>query len=340
MRPGVRPRAYRVAWPGIRSWASVAALLVSLCLPVAAPVAAQSASTPALDSAVARARRLVNEGAGAVGRSVVDSVLARVTPGSPDEATILFWRATLAESWDAAQQDYLRLMLEFDGSALAGEAMLRLAQGELARGDRAAAEQYLERLARETPEAPARAEAALWHGRLLLERGEAVTACPILRDGRARLGRAARDPRAPREATDLLTRYEVLLISCANLEATPADTTSAATAPVTEPRPASAPVPAAPVPTTPVPTTPRGTAPAVEWTVQLGAYATRDQATAVVRRLGPSLTGVRVDEVLGGSYPFKVRFGRFTSRAEAETAASAHTRRTGASTFVTEAPPR
>jgi cell division septation protein DedD len=78
----------------------------------------------------------------------------------------------------------------------------------------------------------------------------------------------------------------------------------------------------------------------VEWTVQLGAYATRDQATAVVRRLGPSLTGVRVDEVLGGSYPFKVRFGRFTSRVEAETAASAHTRRTGASTFVTEAPTR
>jgi cell division septation protein DedD len=335
VRPGVRPRAFRVAWPGLRSWGSVVALFLSLCLSVAAPLAAQAASTPALDSAVARARRLVNEGAGAVGRSVVDSVLARVTPGSPDEATILFWRATLAESWEAAQQDYLRLMLEFDGSALAGEAMLRLAQGELARGDRAAAEQYLERLARETPEAPARAEAALWHGRLLLERGEAVTACPILRDGRARLGRAAREPRAPREATDLLTRYEVLLISCANLEATPEDTTSAAPAPVIEPRPASAPVPAAPVPTTP-----GASAPAAEWTVQLGAYATRNQATAVVRRLGPNIAAVRIDEVPGGSYPFKVRFGRFTSRAEAETAASAHTRRTGASTFVTEAPPR
>jgi len=185
----------------VRALRSVRTVLSLLTLVCSASLAAQSASTPALDSAIARARRLVNEGAGAVGRSVVDSVLARVTPGSPDEATILYWRATLAESWEMAQQDYLRLMLEFDGSALAGEAMLRLAQGELARGDRAAAEQYLERLARETPDVPARAEAALWHGRLLLERGEAATACPMLRDGRARLGRAARDSRAPREAT-------------------------------------------------------------------------------------------------------------------------------------------
>jgi len=164
-----------------------------------------------LDSALARARRLVNEGAGAVGRSVVDSVLAAVTPGSPDEARVLLWRAMLAESWDAAEQDYLRLMLEFDGSALAGEAMLRLAQGELARGDRPAALRYLERIVRETPTAPVRAEATVWHGRLLLEQGEAATACPLLREGRARV---------PRDADDLLTRYEVLLISCANLEAT------------------------------------------------------------------------------------------------------------------------
>jgi hypothetical protein len=296
-------------------------------------VLAQAASTPALDSAIARARRLVNEGAGAVGRSVVDSVLARVTPGSPDEATILYWRATLAESWEAAQQDYLRLMLEFDGSALAGEAMLRLAQGELARGDRAAAEQYLERLARETPDVPARAEAALWHGRLLLERGEAATACPMLRDGRARLGRAARDSRAPREATDLVTRFEVLLISCANLEASAPDSGAA---PAAVPTPAPVPTVAPTVAPTAAPARVAGSA----WTVQLGAYATREQATAVLRRLGSSVADARIDEIAGGPYAFKVRFGRFATRAEAETAASAHTRRTGASTFVTEAPPR
>ena len=320
----------------------VASWLASPCLLVAVPLAAQSAATPALDSAIARARRLVNEGAGAVGRSVVDSVLARVTPGSPDEATVLYWRATLAESWEAAQQDYLRLILEFDGSALAGEAMLRLAQGELARGDRAAAEQYLERLARETPDAPARAEASLWHGRLLLERGEATTACPMLRDGRARLGPAARDARAPRETTDLVTRYEVLLISCANLEATPPDTTPTATVPITRPAttPTTPPVASTPAPTpaTPVAIVPAATA--ATWTVQLGAYATREQAAAVQRRLAANVESARVDEVGAGPYPFKVRFGRFATRAEAETAASAYTRRTGASTFVTEAPPR
>lgn len=305
---------------------------------------AQTASTPALDSAFARARRLVNDGAGAVGRSVVDSVLANVTPGSPDEATALYWRAMLAESWDAAQQDYLRLMLEFDGSALAGQAMLRLAQGELARGDRTAAEQYLERLVRETPEVPARAEAALWHGRLLLERGDATRACTMLRDGRSRVGRTTR------EASDLLTRYEVLLISCANLEAQPVDTATApspapAPAPVTSPTPVPREPPAAPPPATTSnipPTVPPAPTPArnTEWTVQLGAYATRDQATAVMRRLGSSVTEVRIDEVPGGPYAFKVRFGRFATRAAAESAAAEHTRRTGAATFVTEAPAR
>ncbi len=130
-RAGTRrgPESHAGRGMTVRALRSVRTVLSLLTLVCSASLAAQSASTPALDSAIARARRLVNEGAGAVGRSVVDSVLARVTPGSPDEATILYWRATLAESWEAAQQDYLRLMLEFDGSALAGEAMLRLAQG-------------------------------------------------------------------------------------------------------------------------------------------------------------------------------------------------------------------
>ena len=320
----------------VRKLRSLRSLLSLLTLVCSASLAAQSASTPALDSAIARARRLVNEGAGAVGRSVVDSVLARVTPGSPDEATILYWRATLAESWEMAQQDYLRLMLEFDGSALAGEAMLRLAQGELARGDRPAALRYLERIVRETPTAPVRAEATVWHGRLLLEQGEAATACPLLREGRARV---------PRDADDLLTRYEVLLISCANLEATATTTAAAsATATATDRTPTASTEPTTATPARPA-TPPRDTTPAIpsvaraaEWTVQLGAYATRDQAAAVVRRLGTSIAGVRVDEVPGGPYPFKVRFGRFPSRAEAEAAGATHTRRTGATTFVTETP--
>lgn len=318
----------RVRW---RS-ALVVGLLVLALTPSrgATQVAGVAALGSPLDSALARARRLVNEGAGAVGRSVVDSVLAAVTPGSPDEARVLLWRAMLAESWDAAEQDYLRIMLEFDGSALAGEAMLRLAQGELARGDRPAALRYLERIVRETPTAPVRAEATVWHGRLLLEQGEAATACPLLREGRARV---------PRDADDLLTRYEVLLISCANLEAT-ATTTAAATdrtaTASTEPTTATPARPATP-PRDTTPATP-SVARAAEWTVQLGAYATRDQAAAVVRRLGTSIAGVRVDEVPGGPYPFKVRFGRFPSRAEAEAAGATHTRRTGATTFVTEAP--
>ena len=87
-------------------------------------------------------------------------MLNAAEPRSTDEAEALFWRATLAESWEGAQRDYLRIMLEHDRSPRAGDAMLRLAQGEAARGDRDEAVRYLERLAREAPESDARAEGA------------------------------------------------------------------------------------------------------------------------------------------------------------------------------------
>ena len=40
-----------------------------------------------------------------------------------------------------------------------------------------------------------------------------------------------------------------------------------------------------------------------------------------------------------GAFPFKVRFGRYPTRAAAELAAADYKRRTGAATFVTAAPP-
>src|SRR5690606_1405153 len=46
-----------------------------------------------------RAQRLVNDGNGAEGRALLDSLLNATEPRAPEEAEILFWRATLAESW-------------------------------------------------------------------------------------------------------------------------------------------------------------------------------------------------------------------------------------------------
>ncbi len=99
-----------------------------------------------------RAQRLVNDGNGAEGRALVDSLLNATEPRSAAEAEVLWWRATLAENWDQAQRDYMRVMLEHERSPFAAPAMLRLAQGELMRADTAAALRYLERSLREWPE--------------------------------------------------------------------------------------------------------------------------------------------------------------------------------------------
>lgn len=260
-------RAPRLAW-----FVAHLALVVCGATVTASQLGAQEADAEA-EAVYLRAAQLVTLGQGAAGRALVDSMLRAVPAGSVAEAVALTWHARMAATWEDAQRDYLRLMLEFEGTPLAGEAMLRLAQGELVRGDEAAALRYLERMEREAPDAPARAEAA-----------------PLL----ARLR-----PAAP---TDSMSR-------------------TASAAGETAPRAAALPTSSAPA-----------------WTVQLGAYATRDEAMAVARRVVANQRDAHVDDV-GGPFPFKVRFGRYPTRAAATAAAADYTRRTGASTFVTAAPP-
>lgn len=131
--------------------------LAVLAFVVATPLAAQVLVTPAPAEPASRAeifqraQRLVNDGSGAEGRALVDSLLNATEPRSAAEAEVLFWRATLAENWDRAQRDYMRVMLEHERSPFAAPAMLRLAQGELMRADTAAALRYLERSLREWP---------------------------------------------------------------------------------------------------------------------------------------------------------------------------------------------
>jgi cell division septation protein DedD len=328
------------------------ATLVPLALSAQDPVpppppAAVTPSAPVTDSIALlvyrRAQRLVNDGQGTEGRAVVDSMLNAAEPRSPAEAEALYWRAMLAESWDTAQRDYLRIMIEHERSPRAGDAMLRLAQGEVARGDRDAAVRYLERLAREAPESPARAEAGLWHGRILVERGEGAAGCGVLRESRTRV---------PAGALELENQYEYLLQACpapgavvgAAPPAVPAAappaaapqsapsgppvTPSVATPPVVTPPTAGAPSrPAAP---TPAPAT------TGRWTVQVAALSTRAEANALVDRLKAKGYDARID---GSAAPFRVRFGRFPSMAAAAAAMSAYKAAERADAFVVEMPP-
>ena len=154
-------------------------LLALLLLPAiaAAQVPAPSPGTAPPDSVFLRAQRLVSEGRGSTGRALVDSVLAARVDGSAPYAEALFWRASLAASAVDAERDYRRLAVEFQMSPRSEDALLRLAQMELARGDRAMAVKHLERLALEHPTATARPRASYWMARILFENGDLPGGC-------------------------------------------------------------------------------------------------------------------------------------------------------------------
>lgn len=308
--------------------AAVTAVLVALTLGATTPrrsdaqviVAAPSVPGTRADSIAAllrRAQRLVNDGQGAEGRALVDSILDAVEPLSPEEGEALYWRARLAESWDAAQRDYLRLMLEHERSPRYGEAMLRLAQGESARGDREAAIRYLERLAREAPESAARAEGGLWHGRLLVERGARDEGCGVLRESRGRV---------PAGQIELENQYDFLLRGCPEPGAVSAAPSAAPnTAPSAEPSVAP---PPAPKPTAPA-------AGGTVWSVQIAAVSTRSEAVALSQKLTAKGYASRVD---GDAAPFRVRFGRYATRAAAAAAAESYKTKEKSAAFVVEVP--
>ena len=329
----------------MRAIAHAAAMAAALCtLPVTArtqerppvqppaPVASPPVATVRVDSivlAVRRAQRMVNDGNGTEGRALLDSLLERTEPRSAQEAEVLFWRATLAESWETAQRDYLRLMLEHEGRPRAADAMLRLAQGEVARGERPAAVRYLERLAREAPESGARAEAGLLHGRLLLERGARGEGCAVLRGTRGRVISGA---------IELENQYDFLLSGCPAESV--AATSSAIVLPPAPVAPAVTPAvtPAAAPPALPAPTSssvPSSPTSALLWSVQVAAFGTASEAADFAEEVKTLGFDARVD---GAAAPFRVRFGRFAVRAEAQAAMTAYRTKARADAFLTQVP--
>jgi hypothetical protein len=304
----------------------VRTVLAVLVLMVAAPAArAQGAmiAPPGLtDSLVLRAQRLASNGHAAAGRALLDSVLTAAREGSPEYVNALFGRAMLAESTDEARRDYLRIAVNYSNSPRAEDALLRLAQMELARGDRDAAKRYLERLALEHPDGASRAQGAYWLGRVLIDEGSILPACASLAQARARVAptdfelanqiayysrpcaaaqhaadsaRADSIDKAIRAArADSIARAD----SVAKAEAKAA---AAAKRRKRAARKADA---------------HRAAAPATKsagWSAQVAAYDTPDDAERLAKRLVDRGYEARVT----GEKPYRVRIGRYARREEA-----------------------
>ncbi|HET8773686.1 MAG TPA: SPOR domain-containing protein [Thermoanaerobaculia bacterium] len=241
-----------------------------------------------VDSALIRIERLVVAGDRSSARVLTDSLIGALPPDSPRLADALYWRAQSAMSAADAERDYLRIALEHPFTARAPEALLALAQLEFARGDRNAARRRFDRVLRDYPTGKHLARASLWSGRLAIEDRDYASGCATLNSARSLVAS---------DQVELRNQFDYFLAQC---ERAPTAADTASTPATTEPA-----------------STPGATA--VQFTVQVAAYTVRRDATATATRLKERGFDVRV---VGDRAPFRVRVGRYPTRAAAMAALS------------------
>ena len=283
------------------------------------------------DPVIVRVQRLASDGNAAAGRALADSVLGVAKEGSQAYVDALFARASIAESADAARKDYLRIAVDYSMSPRAEDSLLRLAQMEIARGDRAAAKQYLERLALEHPGGASRAQGAYWLGRVLLDEGALVPACASLAEAKARVapsdvelanqvGYYSRPCAAVQRAADSAradsvdkainaARADSLARAASIAKAEAAAKRKAKTAPKKTGTPKKTETPTETE--TPKTAAPEGKGPI--WSAQVAAYDTPEDAQRLAKKLGDQGYDARVTP----EKPFRVRIGRYARRSEA-----------------------
>jgi cell division protein FtsN len=167
------------------SWGAAVVALISL---TSTPIASKAQNSQnSLDSAIyKKAQTLVNDGSGTAGRALVDSMIARATPGTNEYAEGLYWRAVLSATAAEAEMDYRRVIVDYPLSPRVEDVLLRLAQLELARADYDGALQHLNRLTLEHPNGPTRARAGYWTARVLFEKNDVQRACAVNADALTR----------------------------------------------------------------------------------------------------------------------------------------------------------
>src|SRR3982074_3757320 len=165
-------------------------VLFSVSLFCFATLAAAQASPRPTDPVFTRAQSLVSDGNGAAGRALIDSVIAATPTSARLYPEALFWRASLASNAADAESDYKHIVIDYPLAPQAEDALLRLAQLELARGDREGALIHLQRIPRDYPRSKSLARASYWTARVLFEKNDVPGACAANANA---LSRAAAD---------------------------------------------------------------------------------------------------------------------------------------------------
>ncbi len=267
------------------------------------------------DSLVSRVQALVNAGNRVGARAVADSALTVRTPGTQGHAEALFARVWSTSDAAAAERDYVRLTIEYPFSPRVEEAMLMVAQFRQSRGDRSGAREQYEHLAVEFSRTSQGARHNYWAGRLALEDGDLAAGCRYL---------FVAEERVSKDDVELRNQVMYLRQRCAMPAADPP--------PI--PRDSARPPPASEVepPRPEVRSRP-------EYSVQVAAYGRRRDAEAMAAKLKARGFAVRVANV-GTRSPWKVRVGRYATRADAVAAQGRMRRQSRVTGIVVEAEPR
>lgn len=254
------------------------ATLLLLLLVLGRPATATAQSAEArVDSMLIRLRALVGLSSFTGARSLADSALGTAGEGTPRYGDVLYWRSLTGRTPDETRRDLVRIAVEYPFSPRFPDALVKLAEIERAAGDRASARRRLERVVRDHLDSSIGAGAALALGEQLMDEGAVVEACPVLDSARAHAGEAQ---------VELANRIAYTSRQCAQR--------LAATVP--------------PPPAVTVSAAAKG-----QWSVQVAAHKVRGDALRLEARLKARGYDVRIF----GTAPYRVRIGKFATRAEA-----------------------
>lgn len=286
------------------------------------------------DAVFVRAQAMVSDGNATAGRALVDSIVNATALTSPLYVEALFWKASLASSASEAERSYRQIVVDFPLAPRAEESLLRLAQLQLARGDKEGALTHLRRLRTDYPGGKGQARAGYWTARVLFEKNDVATACAANAAALALVAPAEVElrnqiqylsQRCPAQAASIPVSSPPAVDSPLRPSPTPADTKPANVPVVT----AATPSPRTEVPTSPPPKVekpaaspparterPPSSAASGGWSVQVAAYNTRAEAEKFAANLETRGYDARVD---GTVKPFRVKIGRYSTAAEANT---------------------
>lgn len=299
-----------VSRPG-RPW-----LLAFLLALVTAPLAAQDHALPSSPRFM-EIVQLAQDGRADSARTTIGGILMALQVNDPAYPEALYTAATIASTGEEARLLFSRVAVEYQRSAWADKALLRLAQLDYGTGDTQGTINRVGRLMSDYPQSTVFSHAAMWGARAAFERQENALACDWLERGIAAVG----------DDVELRNQMEFSRQRCAG--------NVSPTTPMRTPE--TRPIERAPVTQAPPPPPPPAAAPAGPWRVQVAAIsdpASIRRVEGIIRRAG--LTPYRVP---GPGGITKMQAGPFSSREAATERLAELTREVGGRPFVTRVEP-